>query len=65
VDIHDSVLACLEFFYPRMTRGGVMLFDDYEWKDCPGVKKALDGFLAGRPERVIKTTLNQGLILRH
>lgn len=65
VDIYESVLACLEFFYPRMTPGGVMLFDDYEWKDCPGVRKALDEFLAGKPERVIKTTLNQGLILRH
>jgi hypothetical protein len=27
-----------------MEIGGVIVFDDYEWKHCPGVKLAIDEF---------------------
>lgn len=51
VDIHRSILDCCDFFYPRMQRGGIMVFDDYGHPDCPGVKPAVDGFFADKPER--------------
>ena len=43
-DNYRSIAECLKFFYPRMVLGGVMVIDDYEWFDCPGVKKAIDEF---------------------
>jgi O-methyltransferase len=64
VDIYQSTLDCLKYFYPRLTRGGVMIFDDYEWKHCDGVKKAIDEFLADKPERVIISALCQGLLIK-
>jgi hypothetical protein len=40
-DIRQSVEAALSYFVPRMTPGGVMVFDDYGWWKCPGVQAAL------------------------
>jgi O-methyltransferase len=41
-DFYLSVKACINWFWPRLLTGGIMVFDDYEWPNCPGVKKALD-----------------------
>ena len=30
VDLYDGTKACLEYFYPRMTPGGIMLSHDYD-----------------------------------
>ncbi len=43
-DLYDSTVTCLEEIYPRMTPGGVMIFDDY-FDACGGEKKAVDEFL--------------------
>jgi O-methyltransferase len=50
VDIYKSVLDCCKFFYPRMVRGGIMVFDDYGHPDCPGVKSAVDDFFSDKNE---------------
>jgi O-methyltransferase len=34
--------AFIDFFWPRLNSGGVLLFDDYCNKTFPGVRKALD-----------------------
>jgi O-methyltransferase len=44
VDYYLSVKESLNFFWPRMVPGGIIVFDDYEWDNCPGVKQALDEF---------------------
>jgi predicted O-methyltransferase YrrM len=44
VDIYTSVRDCLQFFWPRMVAGGVIILDDYNAPDCPGAKKAADEF---------------------
>lgn len=41
-DFYQSVKACIDYFYPLLKPGGIMVFDDYEWEACPGVKRALD-----------------------
>lgn len=64
VDIYRSTADCLDFFYPRLAPGGVMAFDDYGWEGCPGVKKALDEFLASRPEFPILTARHQCVLIK-
>jgi hypothetical protein len=51
-DAYDPYAETLAFFYPRMTRGGIILFDEYNDPAWPGCNKALDEYLAGRPERL-------------
>lgn len=41
-DTYASTMAFIEFFRPRMSRGGAMVFDDYGWRMCPGVKRAIE-----------------------
>ena len=50
VDIRKSVIDCCEFFYPRMVKGGIMVFDDYGFLTCPGAKMAVDEFFLDKPE---------------
>lgn len=53
VDLYESTLACLEFFYTRMPAGAALVVDDYGMPSCPGVKLAVDAFMANKPEKVI------------
>lgn len=53
VDIYEPTKDCCEFFYNRMVNGGIMVFDDYGWAGCPGVKAAVDEFFADKYEEVV------------
>ena len=48
-DLYKPTKAGLEFFYPRMSPGGVILVHDYN-RNWPGVQKAVDEFLLTIPE---------------
>lgn len=63
VDLYESTLDCLEFFYPRMNKGGVIISHDYP--GAKGVKKAFDEFFGGKPEMIISSTgCNQCLVIK-
>jgi hypothetical protein len=48
-DLYLSTRAGLEYFYPRLSPGGVILAHDYGAPKCPGVRKAWDEFFAEKP----------------
>ena len=50
-DLYESYKTCLEFFYPRMSRGGIILLDEYDDPPWPGCNKAVDEFLSGKLEK--------------
>ena len=52
VNLYDSYRESLEFFYPKVERGGIILFDEYNDPPWPGCNKAVDEFLAGKPEHL-------------
>jgi O-methyltransferase len=52
VNLYDSYKQCLEFFYPRIVPGGIILFDEYNDPPWPGCNKAVDEFLATKPEQL-------------
>lgn len=41
-DFYESTAEAIEWFRPRMSPGGVIVFDDYDWKNCPGVRRAIE-----------------------
>ena len=53
-DLYDSYKTCLEFFYPRLVPGGIILFDEYNDPPWPGCNKAVNEFLEGRREKPIE-----------
>jgi hypothetical protein len=62
VDLYESTLACLRYFYPRMTKGGVILSHDYSI--LAGVKQAFAEFLDGKPERPIELPSTQCMLVK-
>ena len=45
VDLHEPTRDSIEFFYPRMVPGGVMVFDDYgSQMQSPGAARAIEVF---------------------
>ncbi len=65
VDIYKSVMDCCKFFYPRMVSGGIMIFDDYGFKTCPGAKKAVDEFFSDKPEFPCRLSTGQCFVAKH
>ncbi|MHC4880515.1 MAG: TylF/MycF/NovP-related O-methyltransferase [Planctomycetota bacterium] len=53
-DMYDSYRTCMEFFYPRMAPGGIILFDEYDDPYWPGCNKAIDEYLSDKPERPVR-----------
>lgn len=41
-DLYRSCVDFIAFFWPRLSKGGVLVFDDYDWPLCAGVKKAIE-----------------------
>jgi len=62
VDLYKSTLDCLRFFYPRMSKGGVLISHDYP--SANGVKKAFDEFFEDKPEPIIRISIDQCLIVK-
>jgi O-methyltransferase len=41
LDLEQSTEDAITWLCPRMTSGGIVAFDDWGWKHCPGVAKAI------------------------
>jgi hypothetical protein len=48
VDLYEPTRDALEFFWPRLATGGVIVSDEYGLATCPGVTRAFDEFFEGR-----------------
>jgi len=48
VDLAEPTRDSIEFLWPRLNPGGVMMLDDYAGMRFPGAKRAIDAFFAGR-----------------
>jgi len=47
-DLYDPTLSGLRFFYPRLSKRGILLVHDYNaW---PGARRAVDEFFSALPE---------------
>jgi O-methyltransferase len=62
VDLYVSTLAGLEYFYPRLIPGGVILSHDYSI--LTGVRKAFDDFLRDKPEQPVQLPSTQCVLIK-
>lgn len=63
LDVYEPTLDVLRYVYPRMLKGGVIVLDDYGYHITPGIKKAVDEFVAESGAKFIYLTSGQGVIL--
>lgn len=64
LDLHDAILDATAFIYPRMPRGGIIVYDDYGFPTCPGARKAVDDFFADKPEMPLVLATGQCLVFK-
>lgn len=53
----DTLMSCSNFMryaWPRISPGGILLIDDYEWHNCVGVKQAFHAFDPGDGVDIIR-----------
>jgi O-methyltransferase len=53
-DWYEPVKLCIERVWPRLSPGGLIVFDDYN--DWGGCTKAVDEFIAAEPTATLRTT---------
>ncbi len=63
-DLYSSILECCDFFYPKMTKGGIILFDDYGNLCAPGAKSAVNEFFADKTEFPIWLSSGQCMVIK-
>lgn len=63
MDLHDPTLGALQYFYPRLAPGGVLLCDDYGAVRWPGVRRAVDAFCQDREVRRLALSSGQAALL--
>lgn len=61
VDLYQPTRASLEYFWPRLVRGGVMVCDDYNWG---GARRAVEEFSAASSSRFSVTPNNQAVFTK-
>jgi len=64
VDIYKSIIDSLDFIWPRLSSGGVVVFDDYGFPTCPGARQAVDTFFAQKPEVPLCLSTGQAIVWR-
>jgi O-methyltransferase len=64
VDLYQSTLDSCRYLYPRLTPGGVLLFDEYGFPAAHGEKVAVDEYFADKPERPIALPTGQAMVLK-
>lgn len=45
-DLYRGTVDAIQYFWPRLVTGGVLLFDDFDWPKCPGVGLAVRAFFS-------------------
>ncbi len=69
VDLYQSTLDGLEFFFPRLVDGGRLVSHNYNLKDSPGgrtpgVKKAFLEYFSGQEHKIIEIDETQCMVLK-
>jgi O-methyltransferase len=61
-DLYNPTKSGLEYFYPRLSPGGVIFIHDYTFK-WEGVKRAVDEFITTIPESVVLVPDLEGTVM--
>ncbi len=64
VDLYEPTKACLEYFVPRLSPGGVLICDDYGSIAFPGAGKAWDEYFTPRNLPFVSLSTAQSVYIR-
>jgi len=63
IDLNSAIptKAVLEFFFPKLIEGGIILFDDYGWDGYEDTKQIIDEFFSQKSGMVLKLPTGQAI----
>ena len=63
IDINSAkpTLDVLNFFFPKLVSGGIIIFDDYGWKPYHGTKNVVDEFFSNKNGIIQKLPTGQAI----
>lgn len=65
VDLYQTAKDCCNFFYDRMSRSGIVIFDDYGFAPFKySERKAVDEFFSDKPEKPISLPTGQCIVIK-
>jgi hypothetical protein len=64
LDLFEPIYGAIEYFYPRLVHGGVIVIDEYGLPRWPGAAKAVDTFCASAGIIPIGLTTGNGVIIK-
>jgi O-methyltransferase len=64
VDVYESAKGVLDWVWPKLASGGVVVFDDYGFPACPGVAKVVDEQRLHEDRLVLHNLNGHGLIVK-
>lgn len=64
LDLYEAIYAATEFLYPRLQRGGVLVYDDFGLASCPGARKAVEQFFASKAEVPLVLQTGQCIVVK-
>ena len=65
VDMYEPIRDSILFFYPRMKKGGIIVFDDYGFLGFPGAKPAVDEFFKDKNDLLVSLPSGQAFVVKH
>lgn len=57
--------AALEYFWPKLARGGVVVLDDYNWVFCKSQKESLDEHARAIGRPILSLPTGQGILIKN
>lgn len=64
VDVYQSAKECLEWAWPKLALGGMVIFDDYGFHTCNGITQLVNGLKADKDKRVIHNLNGHALLVK-
>jgi len=63
IDLNSAkpTVGALDFFLPRLVKGGVILFDDYAWYGYEDTKKTIDAYFRDKSGIIMKLPTGQAI----
>jgi len=55
----------LEYFFPKLVSGGIILFDDYGWNNHKDTKHAVDDFFNDKPGALLHLPTSQAIFYKY
>ena len=56
--------VALEYAFPRLSAGGMIVFDDYGWTGLEAQRDVIDAFVRDKAEQVIALPTGQALLVK-